>query len=151
MADPFSIAVGVASLVAAAGKALHSIQKYRAAQKTSDISALSMKAQCDCILVALGQIQSTLLSKQALAARLVDEESVSGQSLKSVLGACELTFVVVVSRLSKIDRSLNFGKGKSSLKEKVDRLWKEGEIDELAQNISRLSDGLNLLLTAFNT
>ena len=100
--------------------------------QTSELSALSIKAQCDCILVALGQIQSTLLSKKALAARLISEESISGQSLKSVMGAYEITFVVAVDRLSKLNGSMEYGRGKSYMKEKLDRLWNESEIDVLA-------------------
>ena len=132
MTDPLSIAVGVASLVVAAGKTLQSIQKCCMMYQTSELSALSIKAQCDYILVALGQIQSTLLSKKALAARLISEESISGQSLKSVLGAYEITFVVAVDRLSKLNGSMEYGRGKSYMKEKSDRLWNESEIDVLA-------------------
>ncbi|KAL9610522.1 MAG: hypothetical protein Q9167_004782 [Letrouitia subvulpina] len=151
MADPLTVAIGVASLVAAAGKSLQSIQTFRSKYKSSDLSALTLKAQCDCILVALGQIQTTLLSKQRLAARLVSDESVSGQSLKSVLGACEVTFVIMVSKLSKLDRTLESVPNGFSTKDKIARVWNESKINELGQNISRLSDGLNLILTAFNT
>ena len=151
MTDPLSIAVAVASSVATAGKLLNSIQSYRTKFKASDLSALSIKAQCDCILVALGQIQATLLSKQQLAARLMSGESISGQSLKSVLGACEITFLVMVDRLLAVDKCIHNEPNGSSTKEKLSRLWNESEINELGQNISRLSDGLNLLLTALNT
>lgn len=78
-------------------------------------------------------------------------DSISGQRLDSVLGACELTFGVIVSRLSKLNKSLDKDAGKLSAREKINRLWKQSEISELSQNISRLSEGLNLLLTAFNT
>lgn len=151
MADPLTVAIGVASLVAAAGKSLQSIQNFRTKYKSSDLSALTLKAQCDCILVALGQIQTTLLSKQRLAARLISDESVSGQSLKSVLGACEVTFVIMVDKLSKLNRNFESIPNGISTKDKIARVWNESKINELGQNISRLSDGLNLMLTAFNT
>ncbi|KAL8937878.1 MAG: hypothetical protein Q9216_004204 [Gyalolechia sp. 2 TL-2023] len=151
MADPLSITVAVASSVATAGKLLNSINTYRTKFKACDLAALSIKAQCDCILVALGQIQTTLLGKQQLAARLMSDESISGQSLKSVLGACEMTFLVMVDRLATIDRCIHTEPNGSSTREKFSRLWNESEINELGLNISRLSDGLNLLLTALNT
>lgn len=151
MADPLSITVTVASSVATAGKLLNSINAYRTKFKACDLAALSFKAQCDCILVALGQIQTTLLSKQQLATRLMSDESISGQSLKSVLGACEITFLVMVDRLAMVDRCIHTEPYGSSTKDKFSRLWNESEINELGQNISRLSDGLNLLLTALNT
>ena len=151
MMDPLSTAVGVVSLVATAIKILQSFNAYRAKYNISDLTAISIKAQCDCILVALGQIQGALLNKQQLAARLMSADSISGQSLNSVLGACELTFSVVVGRLSKLNGSLENVSGQVSVHEKINRLWKETEIIELSQNISRLSDGLNLLLTALNT
>ncbi|KAL9598587.1 MAG: hypothetical protein Q9219_004418 [cf. Caloplaca sp. 3 TL-2023] len=151
MADPLSIAVAVASSVATAGKLLNSINTYRTKFKAVDLAALSIKAQCDCILVALGQIQTALLSKQQLAARLMSDDSISGQSLKSVLGACEITFLVLVDKLASVDRCISHEARASSTKEKFSRLWNESEINELGQNISRLSDGLNLLLTALNT
>lgn len=66
-----------------------------------------------------------------------------------VLGACELTFAVLVGRLSKLTARLENGVGLSR-REKIEQLWKESDIVELSQNISRISDGLNLLLTAFN-
>ncbi|KAL8831276.1 MAG: hypothetical protein Q9170_005367 [Blastenia crenularia] len=150
MSDPLSIAVAVASSVATAGKLLNSIQSYWTRYKATDLSALSIKAQCDCILVALGQIQATLLSKQQLAARLMSDQSISGQSLKSVLGACEITFLVMVDRLNTVDKCIRQDSG-SSARDKLSRLWNESEINGLSQNISRLSDGLNLLLTALNT
>lgn len=151
MADPLSIAVAVASSVATAGKLLNSINTYRTKFKACDLAALSIKAQCDCILVALGQIQTALLSKQQLATRLMSDESISGQSLKSVLGACEITFLVMVDRLATVDRCIHTEPHGSSAKDRFSRLWNESEINELGQNISRLSDGLNLLLTALNT
>ena len=151
MTDPLSIAVTVASLVAAAGKSLVSIQSYKSKYRLADLSALSLKAQCDCILVALGQIQTALLGKQQLATRLICDESISGQSLKSVLGACEITFLILVNRLSKVDKYIKRESRESHVKANLGRLWNEGEINELGQNITRLSDGLNLLLTALNT
>ncbi|KAL8717904.1 MAG: hypothetical protein Q9225_004897 [Loekoesia sp. 1 TL-2023] len=151
MTDPLTITIAVASSVATAGKLLNSINSYRAKFKASDLSALSIKVQCDCVLVALGQIQTTLVSKQQLATRLMSDESISGQSLKSVLGACEITFLVVVDKLLTIDKCIHKELNRSSTKEKLSRLWNESEINELGQNISRLSDGLNLLLTALNT
>lgn len=151
MVDPFTTTVTVASLVAAATKLLQSFSSYRTEYNCSDLSSVSIKAQCDCILIALGQIQAALLSKQQLAARLTSDDSISGQRLNSVLGACELTFGVVVSRLSKLNKSLKNDAGKLSVREKINRLWNQSEISELSQNISRLSEGLNLLLTAFNT
>ncbi len=62
-----------------------------------------------------------------------------------------MTFTVVVDRLLKLNRSIPRNSGRSSMREMIERLWNESEITELSQNISRLSEGLNLLLTAFNT
>jgi hypothetical protein len=149
MPDPLSITVGVASLIATATKLLHTVNTYRSQYKLQDLSAISIKVQCDCILVALAQIQAALLSNQQVAASLTCEDSFCGQRLRMVLGACELTFAVLVGRLSKLTARLENGVGLSR-REKIEQLWKESDIVELSQNISRISDGLNLLLTAFN-
>jgi hypothetical protein len=149
--DPLTITVNVVGLVATTTQILQTFNLYRSKYNASDLTAISIKAQCDCILVALGQIQGALLSKQQVAARLMCSDSVSGQRLGSVLGACELTFAVVVGKLSQLDKGLQKGTGNLSVREKLERLWRESEIMELSQNISRLADGLNLLLTAFNT
>ncbi|CZR68984.1 uncharacterized protein PAC_18885 [Phialocephala subalpina] len=150
MSDPLSIAVAVASLVATAAKLLNAVNSYRSQYNLQDLSAISIRVQCDCILVALAQIQAVLQCNQQVAARLMCEDNFSGQRLKDVLGACELTFAVLVGRLSKLTGTLDNGGGLLSRREKIERLWKESEIMELSQNISRISDGLNLLLTAFN-
>ncbi|PVH84828.1 L domain-like protein [Cadophora sp. DSE1049] len=152
MPDPLSIAVGVASLVATAARLLHTVNTYRAQYSLQDLCALSIKLQCDCILVALAQIQSALLSNEQVAARLMCEDSFSGPRLKSVLGACEVTFAVVVGRLTKLTKGIESasGGGLFSRRDKLERMWKECEIAELSENISRISDGLNLLLTAVN-
>lgn len=150
MPDPLSIIVGVSSLVATATKALQTINTYRTKYNIQDLSAITIKAQCDCIQVALVQIQSALLGNQHVAARMMCDDSFSGQRLVSVLGACELTFAVLVSRLLVFNGSLNNKTGHLSRRGKLERLWNESDIAELGQNISRLSDGLNLLLTALN-
>lgn len=150
MPDPLSVTVGVVSLVATVTKLLHTVNTYHSQYKLQDLSAISIKVQCDCILVALAQIQAALLSNQQVSARLTCEDSFSGQRLRAVLGACELTFAVLVGRLSKLTARLENGVGLLSRREKIEQLWKESDIVELSQNISRISDGLNLLLTAFN-
>lgn len=116
-----------------------------------DLSALSIKTQCDCIQVALAQIQSALLGNQQAASRMMCDDSFSGQRLVSVLGACEITFAILVSRLAVFNGSLKGENGMFSRRSKLERLWNESDIVEVGHNISRLSDGLNLLLTALNT
>ncbi|KAF4631733.1 hypothetical protein G7Y89_g6393 [Cudoniella acicularis] len=148
--DPLSITVSVVSLVATSTKLLRTFSDYRAQYNMQDISTITIRVQCDCILVALAQIQAVFVGNQQMAARLMSDDSFSGQRLKSVLGACELTFSVVVGRLSKITEGIGEGGKSMTKKEKFERLWKESDIAELSKNISRLSDGLNLLLTAFN-
>jgi hypothetical protein len=80
----------------------------------------------------------------------MSDDSFLGQRLVSVLGVCELTFDVLVSRLLVFNGSLKNETGNLSRRGKLERLWNESNIAELGQNISRLSDGLNLLLTALN-
>ncbi|RDW75421.1 hypothetical protein BP6252_06563 [Coleophoma cylindrospora] len=150
MPEPLSIVVAAASLVATATKALQSINQYRLKYSSQDISAISMKAQCDCIQIALVQIQSALLNNQQMAARMISDDSFTGKRLMSVLGACELTFAVLVGRLSVFNGSLNDESGLLSRRAKLERLWNESNVVDLSQNISRLSEGLNLLLAAIS-
>ena len=64
MADPFSTTVVVASLVAGVTKILQSFINYHIKHNAFDLTSISIKAQCNCILVTLSQVQTALLSKQ---------------------------------------------------------------------------------------
>ena len=151
MPDPLSITLGVISVVTGSIKALEKFNELRATFDSTDVSILSAKTQCDCILIALNKIRDTLLSRPRLAVRWTSGEDLSSKSLQSTMGACEVTFAIITERLHKVIDESTDKYGKATTKAKLEHTWKASQIKEVLGHISSLASALNLLLTALNT
>ncbi|KAL6722248.1 Transmembrane osmosensor [Lecanora helva] len=151
MPDPLSITSGVVSLVVSTIRALQKYNDLRVRYESFDLSILSAKTQCDCILTALNKIQDTLLSRPSLAQRWTLGEQLAGRNLQSIMGACELTFGLIQEKLKDL-LSENVDKyGLATRRARITSVWKESDISMALSQISSLTPALNLLLTALNT
>lgn len=151
MPDPLSITVAVISIVKGSIQALEKYNELRAKFNSTDVSVLSAKTQCDCVLIALNKIQETLLARPRLAARWTSSEVVSGRNLQSTMGACETTFAIITERLHRVINDSTDDHGTATTKAKMEYMWKASEINEILVHVSGLTTALTLLLTALNT
>jgi hypothetical protein len=112
------------------------------------LEASSLLVICKSIYLALRQIQEALRRHEPIVASQLSDDGDTSQSLNSVLASCQVTFKILLDKVqpavpvTQEGASSSFGKARD--------LWPVSDIESLAQNVSRITSGLQLLVHVLN-
>jgi hypothetical protein len=152
MPDPLSIAVSVISVVSSCIKGLQTTTQYVNKYNLAELKLLALNMECLTLRSALCEVQHLLSSPTLSQLQVPTEHSQHAKAtFESLFGQCSLTFAILDQRLQLLLTPTLREDNRPDIKSKIAAVWNDSEIDQLRNLIHGLAQGVQLLLTAFQT
>ena len=148
--DPLTVASGVVGVVTATIKVLQTASAYKNKWTHAELNIIALRAKCECVAMALSQIEETLRRRPGIANQLTATDDVAGKTFKSVLGACEITFAVLRAKVEENANISRTDSGEATAVAKAALVWNADVLNALSLNVDGLTSGLNLLVSTLS-